>query len=161
MDIALIIFVIACLVIGLIGTILPAVPGVGLIFLGIFAYAWHFGFAEFGLGTLIALGIAAALSLLFDYLGSAYGAKRYGSTGWGVVGSIVGGMVGMVVFAIPGLILGILFGAMAAEAVFAGKSAEHSFRIGLGSVAGFFGGTILKLLLGIVMIAVFISKVLF
>ena len=71
MDIALIIFVIACLVIGLIGTILPAVPGVGLIFLGIFAYAWHFGFAEVGLGTLIALGIAAALSLLFDYLGSA------------------------------------------------------------------------------------------
>jgi hypothetical protein len=161
MDIGIIIFVAACLIIGLVGTVLPAVPGVGLIFLGIFAYAWHFGFATVGTGTLIALGIAAVFSLVIDYLGSAYGAKRYGSTGWGVVGSIAGGIIGLVVFNVPGLIIGIFLGAALAEAFFAGKSAEHSLRIGLGSLLGFLSGTILKLFLGLIMIIVFLVTVLF
>jgi uncharacterized protein YqgC (DUF456 family) len=114
-----------------------------------------------GLGTFIAFCIATALSFLFDYLGSAYGAKRYGSTRWGMAGAIIGGILGVMMFNVIGLVLGIFLGAAASEALFAGKSAEHSLRVGFGSVLGFLGGTILNFLLGLTMIIVFLVKVLF
>lgn len=161
MEIAIIILVAALLLIGLIGTIVPVLPGTGLVFLGILAYALYFGIETVGLVTLIILGIAAALSFLFDYLGSAYGAKRYGSTAWGVAGAILGGIVGMIILNIIGLILGIFSGAALAELLFARRDMGQSLRIGWGSVVGFLGGTILKFLLGLVMIVVFLARVAF
>ncbi len=159
MSALVIILVATLLLVGLAGTVLPVLPGTGLIFLGILIYALSFGIETVGVVTLVVLGIAAALSLLFDYLGSAYGAKRYGSTRWGVTGSILGGLVGMVVFNVIGLILGVFFGAAFAELLFAGKSTEHSLKAGWGSVIGFLGGTVLKFLLGLIMIIVFLAKV--
>lgn len=161
MDIAIVIVVILFFLIGLIGTVLPAIPGTGLIFLGIATYALYFGTETVGIGVLVALGLAAALSFLFDYLGSVYGAKRYGSTVWGIAGSVAGGIIGMIVFNIIGLVLGIFLGAALAEMLGAGKDARQSISIGFGAVLGFLGGTILKLLLGIIMIAVFLVQVLF
>jgi uncharacterized protein len=161
MDIIVIVFVTFCFLVGLAGTLLPVVPGTGLIFAGILGYVWYFGVYTIGLGTFIAFCIATLFSFLFDYLGSAYGAKRYGSTGWGVAGSVIGGILGVMIFNVIGLVVGIFLGAALAEAFFAGKSAEHSLRVGAGSVLGFLGGTILNFLLGLTMIIVFLVKVLF
>lgn len=161
MDIVVIIFVALCFLIGLVGIILPAVPGTGLIFFGILAYAWHFGTLSLGPFTLAAFAVATLLSFLFDYLGSVYGARRTGSTGWGAAGAIVGGVLGLAVLNVIGLFLGIFLGAALAEAFFAGKGAQQSLRIGLGSVLGFLGGTLLNFILGTAMIVIFIVKVLF
>lgn len=161
MEIAVFILVFLLLLVGLIGTILPVLPGAGLIFLGILIYALTFGIETIGLVTLIVLGIVAVLSLLFDYLASAYGAKRYGSTAWGVAGAIIGGIIGAIVLNVVGLLLGVFFGAAFAELLLAGKSTEQSIRAGLGSVIGFLAGTIFKFLLGLIMIVVFLVKVAF
>lgn len=149
----------AIILVGLLGTVLPALPGVGLIFFGILLHAIFFGFEDIGIVTLVALGLVALFSMLFDFLASAYGASRFGSTRWGVAGSIVGGAVGLVIFTIPGLILGVFLGAATAEMIFARKDARQSFRAGLGSVLGFLGGTVLKLILGLAMIGIFAAKV--
>ena len=146
---------------GLIGTIVPVLPGVGLIFAGILVHVLYFGAEEIGIVTLVTLGAVAALSTLFDYLASAYGAARLGSTKFGVVGSVIGGIVGVMFLNVPGLVLGIFLGAIAGEMLFAGKSMHQSLRAGLGSVLGFLGGTILKLILGLAMIATFLVKVYF
>lgn len=157
--VSLIVWVIV--LVGLIGTVVPVLPGVGLIFAGILLYALYFGIEEIGLVTLSLLGVVALLSILFDFLASAYGAARFGSTRWGVFGSVIGGIVGAVLLNIPGLVLGVFLGAAAGEMIFAKKDLHQSLRAGWGSVLGFLGGTVLKLILGIVMIIIFLAKAYF
>jgi uncharacterized protein YqgC (DUF456 family) len=149
------------LLFGLAGTMLPILPGVGLIFAGIALYALYFGIDEIGMVTLIILGGVAVFSLVLDHFASIYGAVRFGSTKWGVIGSIVGGLFGVIVLNIPGLVLGIFFGAVAGELVFAKKDLHQSLRVGWGSVLGFLGGTVLKFILGVAMVVTFIVKVYF
>ena len=149
------------LIIGLVGTIVPGLPGTGLIFLGILGHAWYFGFEEIGVTALVVLGVVALLSFVFDVLSTAYGAKHFGSTKAGMFGAILGGLLGAIVLNFPGLMLGIFLGAVASELVFAKKNMEQSLRAGTGSVIGFLGGTVLKFLLGIVMIGYFIFQIFF
>lgn len=149
------------IVIGLIGTILPGLPGVGLIFLGILGHAWYFGFDEIGITTLVILGVVALLSFIFDILSGAFGAKYFGSTRAGVIGSIIGAIIGGIIFQLFGLLAGVFLGAVVGELVFAKKDMHESFRAGMGSVIGFLGGTVLKLILGVILIVTFIVKVYF
>lgn len=160
MEIFIIILSVAVILIGLAGTVIPALPGNPLIFLGALVWAMYFGFGSVGVGTLVILGSIAVLAQVFDYLASAYGAKKFGSTKWGIWGSIFGGIFGMIVLNVIGLVFGVFLGAVLAELVFAGKSAQHSLKVGLGSILGFLGGTVLKFILGIVMIAIFVMAVL-
>lgn len=146
------------IIVGLAGTIVPALPGVGLIFAGILVHALYFGIEEIGVATLVALGVVSLLSTIFDFLASAYGASRFGSTRWGIGGSVVGGIAGLMALNIPGLILGVFLGAAAGEMLFARKDLHQSLRAGWGSVLGFLGGTVLKLVLGIVMVIVFLWR---
>lgn len=149
----------AIVLVGLLGTVLPALPGVGLIFFGILLHALFFGFGGIGIVTFISLALVALFSIVFDFLASAYGASRFGSTRWGVAGSVVGGIVGLMMFNVPGLVLGVFSGAAAAEMLFARKGLHQSLRAGWGSILGFLGGTVLKLILGLVMIGIFAAKV--
>lgn len=146
------------ILVGLVGTVVPVLPGIGLIFAGILAHALYFGVDEVGLVTLVVLGFVSLVSMLLDFLASAYGASRFGSTRWGVLGSIVGGIAGLVAFNVPGLVLGVFLGAAAGEMFFARKDLHRSLRAGWGSVLGFLGGTAIKLLLGVVMVLVFLWK---
>lgn len=160
MEYLIILVVSAIILIGLAGTILPGLPGVGLIFFGILFYALYFGISTVGVMTLMLFGIAALLSLFFDYLASAYGARKFGSTKWGVIGAVIGGLLGVLVLNIPGLVLGVFAGAALGELWFAKKDLHQSLRAGLGSVIGFLGGTIIKFFIGFVMTIVFLFKVL-
>lgn len=148
----------AVILVGLVGTVVPALPGVGLIFAGILAHALYFGVDGIGVVTLVVLGLVALVSMVFDFFASAYGASRFGSTRWGVGGSVVGGIAGLVAFNVPGLVIGVFLGAAAGEMIFARKDLHQSLRAGWGSVLGFLGGTVLKLILGIVMVLVFLGK---
>jgi uncharacterized protein YqgC (DUF456 family) len=150
----------AIILVGLVGTVVPVLPGVGLIFGGILLHALYFGIDEVGMTTLIALGVVAVLSVAFDFLASAYGASRFGSTKWGVWGSVVGGILGIILLNLPGLILGVFLGAVAGEMIFAKRDMHQSLRVGWGSVLGFFAGSILKFILGLLMIIVFLVKIL-
>jgi len=141
--------------IGLVGTIIPALPGNPIIFAGAFLYAFFTDFQNVEISTLVILGIIAILAQLFDYLAGAYGAKKMGSTKAGIWGSIIGGILGIIGGNAIGLVVGIFFGAMISEMLFSNKNASHSLKIGFGSVLGFLGGTIAKFILGIVMVIIF------
>src|SRR3989339_1753997 len=131
----------AVILVGLVGTVVQALPGVGLIFAGILVHALYFGIGEIGVATLVALGLVALVSMILDFLASAYGASRFGSTRWGVGGSVVGGIAGLMALNIPGLVIGVFLGAAAGEMIFACKDLHQSLRAGWGSVLGFLGGT--------------------
>lgn len=149
------------IVAGLVGTILPGIPGVILVFGGILLYALFFGVHTVGLTTLVLLGVATICSLSFDALSSMYGAARFGGSRAGILGSALGGILGLVILNLPGLFLGVFMGAVLAERFFDGRDWRGALRVGLGSVIGFLAGSIVSLILGLMMVAVFVWKIWF
>ena len=83
------------ILVGLIGTLLPVMPGALLVFLGMFAGAWADDFSRVGWAVLGVLAILTVLFYVLDFLAGAYGARRLGASRWGVVGAILGALVGM------------------------------------------------------------------
>lgn len=144
--------------VGLVGTILPGLPGVGLVFGGILLYALYFGVATVGMTTLILLGVVTVFSFIIDLLASLYGAKRFGASRSGIIGAFLGGVAGLIFLSLPGLFLGVFAGAVVGEYFLAKKSSEEALKAGLGSVLGFLGGTVLKLVLALIMVGVFVAK---
>ena len=111
--------------VGLLGSVLPALPGVTLIFVSALVYAFSTGFEVVGGWVIALIGLFAALALVADFVGTSYGARRFGASNWGTVGGALGGVVG----ALAGLLflgIGSLFGLI------------------LGSVAGVFLGEYLR-----------------
>jgi len=111
--------------VGLVGSVLPALPGVTLIFISALIYAFSTGFEEVDGPVVALLGLFAALALVADFVGTSYGARRFGASNWGTAGGAIGGILG----ALVGLLffgIGSLFGLI------------------LGSVAGVFLGEYLR-----------------
>src|SRR5262245_65345957 len=86
---------IALILIGVIGTFVPGIPGVGVIFGGMLLAAWIDGFERISWITLTILGVLTALAFAADILGSLLGARRVGASKLALVGAAVGGLVGI------------------------------------------------------------------
>jgi uncharacterized protein len=140
---------------GLAGSVVPGMPGPPLVFLGALFYGLLTGFADFGWTVVLVLGGLAALSQVLDYLASAYGAKRFGGSKWGMGGSILGGLLGLVFFSLPGMIVGLFAGAVLLELWPGHQGGLASLKVGGGSLLGFLGGTLLKLVFALAMIGIF------
>jgi uncharacterized protein YqgC (DUF456 family) len=130
--------------------ILPAVPGLPLVFAGIFVVAWAGEFSRIGIPTLLAVGVLAVAGAFFDYLAGVLGAKRAGASRWGLLGAIVGLVVGLFL-GLPGLILGPGLGAMLFEYA-KDTDLRRSARAGAGVLVGFVLGTALKYAVAMTMI---------
>lgn len=143
---------------GVAGSVLPVLPGIPLIFIGVFIYALVDGFHQVSLLMVLIYGLLAVLALGLDYLAQAYGAKRFGASKWGIVGAIVGVLLGFT-FGLIGIIVLPFVGALIGE-LLTGKTHRQAIKAGLGSVIGFLGGAWLKFVLGLVMAIVFIIKIL-
>src|SRR5215213_7311026 len=111
--------------VGLLGSVLPGLPGVPLIFLSALLYAILTDFRSVGAAILVVLGIFAAIALVADFLATSYGARRFGASNWGTVGGAVGGIVGA--------LIGLLF-----------LGIGSLFGLILGTIAGVFIGEYLK-----------------
>lgn len=155
MTTQILLYVLAALliVIGIVGTIVPALPGVPVVYLGMFLAAWAGDFTQIGWVALTVLGVLTALSLLVDLLASLLGAKRVGASGWALFGAAMGTLVGMF-FGIPGLILGPFVGAVLGELI-AGSTLRRSTVVGVGAWLGFVFGTLAKIALCFTMLGVF------
>lgn len=149
------------IVVGLVGTIVPILPGMGLVFGGILLYALYFGVSTVGLTTLVLFGVATGLSFVIDLLSSLYGAARFGASRSGVIGSAFGGILGLMVLNVPGLLLGVFAGAVLGEYFLAKKNIDEALKAGVGSMLGFLGGTVIKLVFSLIMVTVFIVKIWF
>lgn len=158
MTTAIILLVAALILVGLVGVVLPVLPGVGLIYAGILLYALYFGINTVGKMTLLLLGVITALTFILDYAAAAYGAKKMGASRYGSLGAAIGGLAGFLLFNFPGLIVGIFSGAVAGEMLVAHRDWQASLRSGTGSLVGFLAGTLIKLLVAFSMVITFLIR---
>ncbi|MGR3304449.1 MAG: DUF456 domain-containing protein [Candidatus Scalindua sp.] len=155
-----IVFIIVLLIMlgGLSGVVLPIIPSTPLIWLGVFIYAVCDGFESISRLLLLIFAVLTIFSVVLDYFGGVIGAKKFGATKWGIIGSIFGGIGGFFMGGIVGIIIGPFLGAVLLELVF-GKDLTGAFKSGVGTLVGFIGGAVAKLAIGVIMIGIFIWKV--
>lgn len=144
---------------GLVGTVVPALPGVPMVFAGLLLLAWSTGFEPIGVGTLGILAVLTALSILIDFLAASLGAKRLGASKRAFWGATLGAVVGLF-FGLPGIILGPFVGAVSAELT-AGRGAVQAGRSGYGTWIGLVLGTAAKLSIAFLMLGIVLTKFLF
>ncbi len=141
--------------IGLVGTVLPVIPGILLIYAGYLLYGFATGWEAYGLIAIVGWSVVTALVLLLDVFAGAIGARKYGATRFGTWGSLIGGVIGALAAGFPGLILGPFVGATAGE-LLRGRSHREALRSGWGTFLGFMAGSVIKIAIGVVMIGTFI-----
>jgi len=139
--------------IGIAGSVLPALPGVPLVFAGLLLAAWAGGFEEVGAFPLAVLGVLTLLSFVIDLAATAMGAKRVGATKLAVVGAALGTFAG-IFLGLPGLILGPFVGAVAGELMSHGQ-VQQATRAGIATWIGLLFGTLAKLALVFTMLGLF------
>jgi len=138
---------------GVAGAVLPALPGVPMVFAGLLVAAWADDFTRVGVLTLVLLGILTLASFAIDFAATALGARRVGATRLAVAGAAVGTFAG-IFFGIPGLILGPFVGAVAGEMLSHGQ-VQQATRAGIATWIGLLFGTLAKLALVFTMLGVF------
>jgi hypothetical protein len=141
---------------GLAGLLLPLLPGAPLLFAGMLLGAWIDDFTYVGTGTLIALGSLAALTYVADFVGTAFGARRYGASTRAAIGAGVGGLIGLF-FGLPGILIGPFIGAVIGE-LSKKNSLRAASRAGLGATIGLVLAAAGKLALGLTMIGLFVLQ---
>ena len=146
------------MLVGLIGTVLPIIPGTILIFAGALLYALVDGFQVVGWPTLVVLGVLAAVATTADLWASSIGAKIGGASGWSVVIGMLAGLVGFVVFNLPGAIIGAILGVLLTEIVRVGDW-RQALKAGSGWVVGWILSTVVQLGIGLIMVAIFVWQV--
>ena len=158
MDWAILWWVLAALIIiaGMVGTVVPALPGVPMIFGGLLLAAWSNDFEVIGWVTLAVLAALTLIAVLIDYLAAAFGARRLGASPRAFWGATLGAIIGMF-FGLPGIILGPFIGAVGAE-LSAGQGARQAGRSGYGVWLGLVLGTAAKLSIAFLMLGIFLTK---
>ena len=153
-------YVIAALLmlVGVAGVVLPALPGLPLLFAGMVLAAWADGFERVGTVSLLVLGAMTAVSFIVDFWATAVGARRVGASRLALVGAVVGTFVGLF-FGLPGLFAGPFLGAVAGELIsrrnLRPDGLGRATRVGFGTWVGIAFGVALKLALAVSMLAVF------
>ncbi len=143
MEIFLLVIAFLLMLIGVIGCIVPGLPGTPIAYLGLWIaqatervdFSWQF---------LLVWGIVMIAVSALDYIVPAWGTKHYGGTKYGVWGSTIGVFVGLF-FGAAGVILGPLVGAVLGE-MLSGKALAEALKAGWGSFVGILFGTVIKLI---------------
>lgn len=148
----------ALIIVGLAGTILPALPGVPIVFAGMWLAAWVTDYTSISAWTVVLLGVLAALAVLLDFVAGLLGARRVAATRAALWGAMIGTVAGLF-FGLPGLLLGPFIGALIGE-VSAGGTILRSAHVGVATWIGLLFGTLAKIALSFTMIGVFIAALL-
>jgi uncharacterized protein YqgC (DUF456 family) len=159
MNTALWIVAVLMVLVGIAGTVLPALPGVALVFAGIALAAWIDGFTVISGWTVGLLAVLAAVGFAVDYLAQLVSARRAGATGLGLAGAALGTVAGV----FTGLV-GLLFMPLAGAAIgefIAHRDALRAGRVGVATWVGLLVGTVLKLAIVFTMTGVFVAALLF
>lgn len=145
----------ALVLVGLAGAVLPALPGVPLVFAGLWLAAWIDGYAKVGGWTLGVLGVLTLLAMAVDFIATALGAKKVGASRQAIIGAALGTLVG-IFFGLPGLLLGPFVGAVAGEMAVRGRVGQ-AMNVGVATWMGLLFGTLAKLALSLAMVGIFIA----
>ncbi len=142
------------ILVGIAGVVLPALPGLPLVFAGMLLAAWAGDFEKIGWVTLVVLGLLTALSFAADIFSTAVGAQRVGASRKALWGTVIGTFAGL--FFMPiGLFAGPFVGALVGE-LWHGRELGQAAKVGLGTWLGIVLGVVLKLGLTFAMLGLFV-----
>lgn len=139
------------LVIGLAGTLLPMVPGLGLMFVALVVYSYYDGWQTFPFWYLLIVALLAGIGFAADHLASALGAKRFGVSSKGFWGALAGGLLGGLIFQLVGMIVGAVIGTVAME-LYQQRTLKQSFSAATGVLVGTAVGMAIQFGLGLVVL---------
>jgi uncharacterized protein len=158
-----IIVAVLLVVIGVTGTILPMLPGVPLVFAGLLLAAWHGGFAQVSILTMVIIGVIALLAWAVDFVASIATAKKFGASKYALWGAGIGAVVG-IAGGIVGLIIGPAIGAVIGELITHKNASKQAISkeattkattVGIAAGLGFVLALAVKIVLVLTMLAVF------
>ena len=175
----LLIVTLLAMLVGLVGSVLPGLPGVTLIFLSAVVYAFLTDFEFVGVPILLVLFLFAAVAFVADFFATSYGARRFGASNWGTVGGAVGGLVGALIgllLAGVGSLFGLIFGTIGGiflgeylrrrrqgpgEQNTSGGDWRRTTRAAGGVFVGFVASAIAQGLLGLASVVVFVLALIY
>ncbi len=160
LTVLIIILIVALIVTGLIGTIVPMLPGAPLILVGMVIYAIWDRFEHMSVWTFVILLILALFLTVIDYVSHYIGAKAYKASQTALICSAIGGIIGLLTGNVVGFIFGPLIGAVIGELIDS-QDLRKSLKTGTGVFIGFISGTLVKFVIAVIMVVIFIGSVVF
>lgn len=145
-------------VVGFIGTILPILPGVILIFSGMVVYGILTNFHELNIYFFLMQGVAMILVFFIDLIATSVGINKFDGSKQAAVGGAFGIIIGLIILGPIGIAIGPFMGAVGVELI-SGKNMDQAIKSGFGSLIGILGGTILKLFAEAIMITYFFISI--
>jgi len=156
----------AIMSIGVLGCLLPGIPGTPLALAAVVAHKLYFGETSVQWWVLAVLVLMTAMAVGLDYLAALVGAKKLGASRWGMFGALAGLCVGVVVGffvgvigSLVGLFVGPLLGAVFMELA-TGRPKKEAWRAGVGAMLGLVAGAMGKAAITVLMALVFLVDVL-
>ena len=140
--------------VGLAGTLLPVLPGVPLVFMGLLVAAWIENFQRIGWPTLTVLAVLTAIAIAVDIIATLLGATRVGASRLALLGAAIGSVVGLF-FGLVGIFIFPFVGAVIGELI-ARKEMRQAAKVGVATWLGLLFGALAKLALALTMIGVFV-----
>lgn len=159
MELFLYLLAAALIVGGVAGAILPVLPGIPMIFGGIWLAAAVDDYQHVGWGWLVAIGIVGGIGIALDFVSASLGAKKIGASPRAMWGAGIGTTVGMF-FGIPGLVIGPFAGAVAGE-LWSGRSVLRSAHVGVSTWIGMLVGIVAKVVISFLMLGMAALALLF
>ncbi len=148
----------ALIFVGLVGSVVPLLPGTTLIFVGVVLQRVLLP-ETIGTTAVVWIGVLWVFSVLADFACTLIGARLLGGSKWGMTGASGGALVGMF-FSPLAILLGTLFGAVAAEKLLSKRTDKDALKSGLGAALGFLASTVVRAMFALAMVALFVFAVL-
>jgi uncharacterized protein YqgC (DUF456 family) len=142
---------------GIVGCVLPFIPGPPLSFLSLLVLSWARQWEPFSVRFLIIMGLLTVLLTVLDYVIPAGGAKKFGASKAGIWGSLFGMPLGLFFFPPWGIVIGGIAGAFLGELI-AGKEGNTALRASWGVFIGYVAGTALKLAFSTIVLFFYIKE---
>ena len=156
-EFLLIVLAALLLLIGLIGCILPVIPGPPISFVGLLVLEATEK-VDFTNNFLLLMFVVATVVTVLDYIIPVWGTKKFGGTRAGIIGSTLGLIIGLIFFPPLGIIIGPFAGAVIGEMI-QKDDFNNALKSGIGSFIGFLLGTGIKLIVSSTMIYYFFKEV--
>ena len=158
MNTALIVIAILLGILGLVGTVIPVLPGTIISFMGLVTVSFTEG-SNIEVVVLMVWGIISVAVIILDYVLPGYLSKRFGGTKWGSWGATIGTLLGIMLGPV-GIILGPFAGAVVGEMLHKELELRDAVKVGFGSMLSFLVGTVFKLIVGFILAYYIIKDIL-
>lgn len=149
----LFVLAIVLILLGSVGTFLPVLPGVPVVFLGMLILAWLENFQSVSWVVVSVLGVIALLSFMVDFVLAFYTTKKAGASKYALWGLAIGSLLGLVLGGV-GIFFGAILGALVGEYAF-NRNLQQATTAGLSAGVGFVLAFVVKLVLLLMMFGIF------